>query len=96
MTRSHVEPIPSASDPATHYAVGPDGSRRQARADKKALAVLPGRIVLVHTATRAATDVYGEPGRFIGSLAVAPGGRRVYFTSAVTRSNIWMMRLPPR
>jgi Tol biopolymer transport system component/tRNA A-37 threonylcarbamoyl transferase component Bud32 len=56
---------------------------------RRVLAALRGRIVLVDTVTKATTDVYGEPGRFIGSLAIAPGGRRVYFTSAVTRSQIW-------
>ena len=63
---------------------------------RRALATKRGRIVLVDTATGASTDLYGEPGRGIGSLALAPGGHRVYFTSAVVRSNIWMMRLQPR
>jgi eukaryotic-like serine/threonine-protein kinase len=60
---------------------------------RRVLAVLRGKIVIVDTATRASAAVYNEPGRYIGSLAIAADGRRVYFASAVTRSNIWMMRL---
>ena len=60
---------------------------------RRALATRHGRIVLVDTTTGATTGLYGEPGRGIGSLAIAPGGHRVYFTSAVVRSNIWTMRL---
>jgi hypothetical protein len=63
---------------------------------RRALAVLHGRIVLVDTVAQATSDVYGEPQRFIGALAIAAGGRRVYFTSAVTRSQIWTMRLGAR
>jgi Tol biopolymer transport system component len=63
---------------------------------RRVLAVLRGKIVMVDTATRASTPVYDEPGRYIGSLAITAGGRRIYFASAVTRSNIWMMRLPPQ
>jgi hypothetical protein len=60
------------------------------------LAVLRGKIVIVDTATHASSAVYDEPGRYIGSLAITAAGRRVYFASAVTRSNIWVMRLPPQ
>ncbi len=63
---------------------------------RRVLAVLRGKIVLVDTVTHASAAVYDEPGRYIGSLAIANGGRRVYFASAVTRSNIWIMRLPPQ
>ena len=63
----------------------PDGRRM--------LAVLKGRIVLVDTDAKTTTDVFGETGRYIGSLAIAPGGRLIYFTSAVTRANIWTMRV---
>jgi WD40 repeat protein len=37
-------------------------------------------------------DIYQEPGRFITSVAVAPDGRWLYFTSADTQSEIWTMR----
>ena len=73
--------------------IGRGGYPRWLPDGRRVLAVLRGRIVLVDTATGATADVYGEPGRFIGSLALAPGGGRVYFASAVTRSSIWMMRL---
>lgn len=77
----------------TWTSAGTGGYPRWLPDGRRALATRHGHIVLVDTRTGAIRDLYGEPGRAIGSVALAPGGRRVYFTSAVVRSNIWMMRL---
>jgi eukaryotic-like serine/threonine-protein kinase len=50
------------------------------------------RITLIDATTKAARDIYEEPGRLIGAVVVAPDGRRLYFTSAATQSDIWTMR----
>lgn len=51
-----------------------------------------GRISVIDTITKSEHDIYQEPGRFITSVAVAPDGRWLYFTSADTQSEIWTMR----
>jgi hypothetical protein len=48
--------------------------------------------MLVDTTTQAAREIYHEPARFIGTAVLAPDGRRLYFTSAATESDIWTMR----
>jgi dipeptidyl aminopeptidase/acylaminoacyl peptidase len=47
---------------------------------------------MIDTITKSEHDIYEEPGRYIASVAVAPDGRRLYFTSADTQSDIWTMR----
>lgn len=59
---------------------------------RRMLAASAGGITLVDTATATAREIYREPGRFVGALALAPDGRQLYFTSAVTQSDIWTMR----
>jgi eukaryotic-like serine/threonine-protein kinase len=62
----------------------PDGRRLVASAG--------GRITLIDTTTKAARDIYEEPGRLMGTAVLAPDGRRLYFTSAAIESDIWTMR----
>jgi serine/threonine protein kinase/dipeptidyl aminopeptidase/acylaminoacyl peptidase len=59
---------------------------------RRLLAPASGRITLVDTVTKTAREIYAEPGRAISSLALAPGGQRLYFTSAIVESDIWVMR----
>jgi serine/threonine protein kinase len=59
---------------------------------RRLLATARARLTLVDTTTKVARDVYQEPGRLIGAAVLAPDGRRLYFTSAVTESDIWTMR----
>jgi serine/threonine protein kinase len=59
---------------------------------RRLLAVSRGRVVLVDPSTKRSTDVYGEPGRYIGAVALTRDGRQLYFTSALTQSDIWTMR----
>ena len=53
-----------------------------------------GRLTLVDTIAKTARQLYAEPdrGRAIFSIALAPDARRVYFTSAVSEADIWLMR----
>jgi Tol biopolymer transport system component len=53
-----------------------------------------GRMTLVDTMTKASRQIYAEPdrGRAIFAIALAPDARRVYFTSAVSEADIWLMR----
>lgn len=83
---------PAIAVPVLRRMVGRGAYPRWLPDGRRVLAVLRGGMVLVDTAMRTSVDVYQEPGRFIGALALSPGGRRAYFTSAVTRSNIWTMR----
>jgi hypothetical protein len=48
--------------------------------------------MLVDAGTKSAREIYEEPSRAIGSVVPAPDGRRLYFTSAVTQSDIWTIR----
>jgi Tol biopolymer transport system component len=59
---------------------------------RRLLAPSRGRITLVDTIAKSAREIYAEPGRGIGGLALSPDGRRLYFTSAATESDIWLMR----
>ena len=56
------------------------------------MAGLRGDITLVDTVAKTTHRIYSEPGRLLGSLAFAPGGRRLYFKSDVTEADIWLMR----
>jgi Tol biopolymer transport system component len=53
-----------------------------------------GRMILVDTIAKTSRHLYSEPdgGRAIFTMALAPDGRRVYFTSAVSEADIWLMR----
>jgi serine/threonine protein kinase len=53
-----------------------------------------GRLTVVDTITKTSRQIYAEPdrGRSVFSIALAPGARRVYFTSAVSEADIWLMR----
>jgi serine/threonine protein kinase len=59
---------------------------------RRLVAVSGGRIEIVDTTTRSARDIYEEPGRFIGAVALARDGRSLYYTSATNQSDIWTMR----
>jgi serine/threonine protein kinase/Tol biopolymer transport system component len=59
---------------------------------RRLLATFRSRVMLVDTTTKTARETYGEPGRLIGAVVLAPDGRRLYFTSAATESDIWTMR----
>lgn len=50
------------------------------------------RITLIDATTKVARDIYKEPDRLIGTVVLAPDGRRLYFTSAAIESDIWTMR----
>jgi len=50
------------------------------------------RITLIDATTKVARDIYEEPDRMIGTVVLAPDGRRLYFTSAAVQSDIWTMR----
>jgi hypothetical protein len=63
---------------------------------RRLLATSRTRIILTDTVTKEAREIYAEPDRVIGSLALAPGGRRLYFTSAIVESDIWLMRFHRR
>lgn len=92
-----------AADTSNHVWISDLGSRTWAPAEIGALppwvpdggrlvAVSRGRVVLIDPATKQSTDVYGEPGRYISAVAVTRDGRELYFTSALTQSDIWTMR----
>ena len=53
-----------------------------------------GRMTLVDTMAKTSRQIYAEPdrGRAIFALALAPDARRVYFTSAVSEADIWLIR----
>jgi serine/threonine protein kinase/sugar lactone lactonase YvrE len=53
-----------------------------------------GRMTLVDTVAKTSRQLYAEPdrGRAIFLIALAPDARRVYFTSAVSEADIWLMR----
>jgi Tol biopolymer transport system component len=57
-----------------------------------------GRMTLVDTIAKTSRQLYAEPdrGRAIFSIALAPDARRVYFTSAVSEADIWLMRFGDR
>ncbi|HXW06725.1 MAG TPA: hypothetical protein VD833_15930, partial [Vicinamibacterales bacterium] len=57
-----------------------------------------GRLTLVDTMAKTSRQLYAEPdrGRAIFSIALAPDARRVYFTSAVSEADIWLMRFEER
>jgi serine/threonine protein kinase/WD40 repeat protein len=57
-----------------------------------------GRMTLVDTIAKTSRQLYAEPdrGRAIVSIALAPDARRVYFTSAVSEADIWLMRFEER
>ena len=57
-----------------------------------------GRMTLVDTIAKTSRQLYAEPdrGRAIFSIALAPDARRVYFTSAVSEADIWLMRFEER
>jgi Tol biopolymer transport system component len=61
---------------------------------RRLVAVDRGRMILVDTIAKTSRHLYSEPdgGRSIFLLALAPDGRRVYFTSAVSEADIWLMR----
>jgi Tol biopolymer transport system component len=59
---------------------------------RRLLAISRGRIEVVDTATKSARDIYEEPGRFIGAVALSRDGRSLYYTSSITQSDIWTMR----
>ena len=59
---------------------------------RRLVATSRARVMLVDTTTQAAREIYHEPARFIGTAVLAPDGRRLYFTSAATESDIWTMR----
>jgi hypothetical protein len=51
-------------------------------------------MTLVDTRTKTSRQIYAEPdkGRAIFNIALAPDARRVYYTSAVSEADIWLMR----
>ena len=51
-------------------------------------------MTLVDTMAKTSRQIYAEPdrGRAIFNIALAPDARRVYFTSAVSEADIWLMR----
>jgi Tol biopolymer transport system component len=53
-----------------------------------------GRMTLVDTVAKTSRQIYAEPdkGRAIFAIALAPDARRVYFTSAVSEADVWLMR----
>jgi Tol biopolymer transport system component len=59
---------------------------------RRLVATSRARVTLVDTTTRAAREIYQEPGRIIGWAVLAPDGRRLYFTSAAIESDIWTVR----
>lgn len=59
---------------------------------RRLLAVSRGHIVVIDPETKQTTDVYSEAGRYVGAVALTRDGRQLYFTSALTQSDIWTMR----
>jgi serine/threonine protein kinase len=59
---------------------------------RRLVAVSRGRIEVVDTVTKTARDIYEEPGRFLGAVALTRDGRWLYFTSGIIQSDIWTMR----
>jgi Tol biopolymer transport system component len=72
--------------------IGPGNWPRWLPDGRRLLATVEGRIMLVDAGTKSAREIYAEPSRAIGSVVPAPDGRRLYFTSAVTQSDIWTIR----
>ena len=75
--------------------IGPGSWPRWLPDGRRLLATSRSGIILVDTVTKAAREVYREPGRSIGAAVLAPDGRRLYFTSALTASDIWTIRFNP-
>jgi Tol biopolymer transport system component len=59
---------------------------------RRLVAVSRGHISVIDTMTKSERDIYEEPGRFLASVALAPDGGQLYFTSAATQSDVWTMR----
>ena len=72
--------------------IGPGSWPRWLPDGRRLLATLRSRVMLVDTTTKTAREIYAEPGRLIGAFVLAPDGRRLYFTSGSTESDIWTMR----
>lgn len=72
--------------------VGLGGFPRWLPDGRRLLAQSQGRLKLVDMMTRGARDVYAETERAIGSHALAPDARRLYFTASIVEPDIWVMR----
>jgi Tol biopolymer transport system component len=72
--------------------IGPGSWPRWLPDGRRLLATSRSRVILVDAVTKAAREIYQEPGRFIGAAVLAPDGRRLYFTSGITESDIWTIR----
>ena len=48
--------------------------------------------MLIEMTTKTAREVYAEPGRQIGTAALSPDGRTLYFTSFSSEADIWTIR----
>jgi serine/threonine protein kinase/dipeptidyl aminopeptidase/acylaminoacyl peptidase len=59
---------------------------------RRLVAVSRGHVVLVDPVTKQSRDIYSEPGRYVSAVALTRDGRHLYFTSALTQSDIWTMR----
>jgi Tol biopolymer transport system component len=78
----------------TWASVGPGGFPRWLPDGRRLVAQDGGRMILVDTIAKTSRQFYAEPdrGRGVFSIALAPDARRVYFTSAVSEADIWLMR----
>jgi Tol biopolymer transport system component len=78
----------------TWDSAGPGNFPRWLPDGRRLVAQDRGRLTLVDTIAKTSRQLYAEPdrGRAIFSIALAPDARRVYFTSAVSEADIWLMR----
>ncbi len=72
--------------------IGPGSWPRWLPDGRRLLAMARSRVTLIEVATKTARDVYAGPGRQIGTAALSPDGRTLYFTSFSSEADIWTIR----